>query len=662
MTSYSNQINGSRPILLCVLTVSLLLAAFACKKNDKEAFDVQFYIPETITLQSDASEMEFKVLFDKAPVLSDVIIFTDGAGNGHECKITGISSGSFSVKLFSGFSSGPYSIYVQRGSDKKLVGKTTLKVISSAGGTSVTPDSGSTVYGIVTCGNEGVKDVLVSDGVEIVKTNDKGIYQLHSAKEYGYVFMIIPGGYEVSVAGVFPSFWQKVSKTDAIPQRVDFELFKADNDNFTLYVMGDMHLAKKQNDIAQFRNYTSDLTSAITASSGKQYGLTLGDMTWDYYWYRNTFGFAEYTSEINQDLGGRICIFHTMGNHDNDYRQVGDFNKELAYRQAIAPTFYSYNLGKIHFVVLDDIDYKNSPASVDNGAGVITADHRSEYDEDFTAAQMDWLKKDLAYVDKSTPVVISAHAPVYRPLSATASKNDLAAHGDGDYGTAEFRAVVKGWNVHFFSGHTHNLYEVDDSANGFYETNGGAVCGTWWWSGYYNPGFNLSQDGTPGGYTICKVVGTKMTWVYKSAGADAAYQFRSYDMNEVKSTLTDNLGNNESGWKDRVAAVNSLPDNSVLLNVWNYDSSWKISVKDGGSELSVTPVMAYDPLHLLVMSVPRYKAGSDTFTTNLWSHFFIVRTSSATSTLSISVTDRFGNVFEETMARPKKLNTTVYRY
>lgn len=71
-----------------------------------------------------------------------------------------------------------------------------MKVISSAGGTSVAPDSGSTVYGIVTCGNEGVKDVLVSDGVEIVKTNDKGIYQLHSAKEYGYVFMIIPGGYE----------------------------------------------------------------------------------------------------------------------------------------------------------------------------------------------------------------------------------------------------------------------------------------------------------------------------------------------------------------------------------------------------------------------------------------------------------------------------------
>lgn len=101
MTSYSNQINGSRPILLCVLTVSLLLAAFACKKNDKEAFDVQFYIPETITLQSDASEMEFKVLFDKAPVLSDVIIFTDGAGNGHESARSQAFPAAVSLSSFS---------------------------------------------------------------------------------------------------------------------------------------------------------------------------------------------------------------------------------------------------------------------------------------------------------------------------------------------------------------------------------------------------------------------------------------------------------------------------------------------------------------------------------------------------------------------------------
>lgn len=650
--------------IVLILALSAGLFFLSCKEKESEKLtEVEFSVPSAVTIDSDATTMDFKVLFNHPPKTSDQIILEDQQGTQHTCQITSVDDSKFTIKLPSQMSSGTYKVYLSSGGEKTLKGSMTVTVAyAPTPGDVVTPE-GASIYGQVTCAGTPMEGVVLSDGVDVVKTNSDGVYRIKSDKKYGYVFITLPSGYETTLTGIIPDIWKPVTKGSSASERVDFQLTKVNNDSFTLYVMGDMHLAKKQNDINQFRDYMGYLQEDINSGSGRQYGLTLGDMTWDIYWYSHSYGFTEYKEEINRDLG-RICLWHTMGNHDNDYRQVGDFLKEDPYRDAICPTFYSFNLGKFHFVVLDNIDYKNAPASIDNASGTITTDHRSEYVTDFTAEQMEWLKKDLAFVDKSTPIIMSSHAPAYRPNGATGSKAGLTAHADGtgDYGTAAFRAVIAGYNVHFFSGHTHNHFAYDDTANGFYETNGGAVCGTWWWSGYYTTGFNLSQDGTPGGYTVCTVNGNDIKWQYRTAGADPSYQFRSYDMNEVKKVLTDGLGNDAAGWKTMVASTNSFANNTVLLNVWAYDKSWKISVTENGKELDVTPVTAYDPLHMLAMSAPRYRAGSTTFVTSNWSHFFLVQTTSETSTLDIKVTDRFGNVYSETMTRPKVFGTANYKY
>ena len=644
--------------IIAVILLNVVLCCYSCKGGKEDpvpaANDVRFEVPSTVTLPSGARTMDFKVLFSKPPKSTDLILLGDPAGTLHECAIVKVDDSSFTIRLFDGMTSGTYNVYLQSGSVKKHMGQMKVSYSSGQSGDTITPASGVTVYGKVFCGDEGIPGVVVSDGVEVVVTDSKGIYQIKSAKKYGYVFISIPGDYEAMSEGFLPVFWQGLVKLPAAPERVDFELVKAASEDFTMYIMGDMHLAKRTNDLSQFSEFASDLNATLAADNGRKYGLTLGDMTWDLYWYSNSFSFGEYISLMNSKFKG-FQVFHTMGNHDNDMERVGDFDKEIPYRNSMAPTFYSYNIGKIHFIVMDDIDYNNV------GTG---SSHRGEYVIDFTADQAAWLAKDLSHVDKATPVVLSTHAPVYRPTSSLGFAAGMSgADAPGELNTDGLEKLLSGYTVHFFTGHTHRCFNYDRlSTKKLFEHNAGSVCGSWWWSGYLTPGITLAQDGAPGGYTILSVKGTDMEWVYKSTGHDVSYQFNAYDMNEVKKVVTSDLGGGKTGWEPYVTNVGSYPGNTVLLNVWNWDPSWKITVTENGKSLSVKQVWQYDPLHMIAMTAKRFKATDNpNFTTSQYHHFFQVQASGPATTLEIKVTDRFGNEYSETMKRPKAFSTDAYK-
>lgn len=114
-------------------------------------------------------------------------------------------------------------------------------------------------------------------------------------------------------------------------------------------------------------------------------------------------------------------------------------------------------------------------------------------------------------------------------------------------------------------------------------------------------------------------------------------------------------------------AYSGTQKNEVLLNVWNYNADWTISVKtEAGQNLTVTPVMAYDPLHIAAMAVKRFNSSSVTtapnFITQNFNHFFKVTAPDADTDLVITVTDEFGNSSVENMARPKAFNVESYRW
>ncbi len=646
----------TRHLLKIALLAALCIAPVACKEkengneNPGNVITTYISVPSNTELEEGAT-MTLVLAGTTNIKKEDQIVLRSVANQDFVCPIVAVKDGSFlEFSLADGIVSGTYKIYVRRDSANHYVGTTNLTILKAL---VVEPEAGTTIYGVVTCDGNGMPGVLVSDGEDIVKTDENGIYQLKSMKKWMYVFVIIPSGYDVPRQGILPEFHAALSYPAGTPERKDFELVKTDNDKFTMFVCGDMHLAKRNNDLAQFAEVAKTLNEAISKASGKAYAMTLGDMTWDLYWYSNSYTFPQYLETANASFQN-ISFFHTMGNHDNDMNSVGDYNKAFRYTRDIAPTFYSFNLGKAHFIVLDNIDYN------DVGTGDAL---RGEYVLDYTAEQMAWLHKDLSFVDKSTPVFITSHAPVSRPTGA-ASFNDKymsGANSAGEANMAEFIASLSDYNVNFLSGHTHNIFHRTHNPK-FSEHNEGAICASWWWSGKTTPGMHLSQDGAPGGFAVWQFDGKNFKYSFRSAGHDEKYQFRAYDMNEVKKVVVPSAGGNKAKFNEYVNAMSSYPANTILVNVWDYDDNWTVTISEDGKDLSVTKDYAYDPAHIMALTAPRYAAtDSPNFTTAKWPHFFNAKASSPNSTVIVTVKDRNGNVFTETMARPKVFTLSDYK-
>lgn len=595
----------------------------------------------------------------KSPLTTDTFILESDAGISYVCPIVNTSSDSFTVRLADGCETGYYKVFVKRDARKKSFGRIYINIVEDI---DFKPDAGTTVYGIVSSAGVGVENVVVSDGAEVTVTNEKGIYQLKSAKKWGYVFISVPSGYEVPSVGVLPQFHRALKNSADVVERADFKLEKVDGqDSYKIFMLGDMHLANRTGDLGQFAQFTSDLTDYMTRHKGeKMYALTLGDMTWDRYWYSNSYYFPQYLNTVNSQIKN-LQIFHTMGNHDNDFQTRSDYDAAVKYVDQICPTYYSFNIGKVHYVVMDDIDCSSYDGSTS-----------CNYVKSLSAEQLDWLAKDLSHVDKTTPVVVAMHAQVFYPTTS-GFKID-----HDQVNTLRLFDILDGYTVRFVTGHTHKLFNVTPDApivdgHNFREYNSGSVCASWWWSGNLTPGIHIGTDGTPGGYGIWDVTGTDFQCLYKSTGWPEEYQFRSYDLNNVHFSMadvplmpSDISASVKNAYMQYVNAYPQNNDNEVLINIWNWNSDWTLSVVDENRKtLPYTEVWAYDPLHIAALSVKRFNnAGlksTPSFITDKFTHFFKVKADDADTDLVITVKDEFGNEWTENMQRPKAFSTDAYR-
>lgn len=263
---------------------------------------------------------------------------------------------------------------------------------------------GSTVYGrVIDHTGKPIAGVSVSDGVFVTATDDEGRYYLSSLKQRGYVFITVPAGYRAAVNRTIPQFFRRLSGSPQTYEQRSFVLAPEANERHRMIVFTDTHLANRTNDIHQFENgFKADLRKQIAQAKAEGvslYAMALGDLTWDEYWYKNSYQPSHYVRQM-ADLD--IPIYNIPGNHDNDPYVADDFESENPWRENLGPTYYSFDIGDIHYIQLDNTLFTNT-------GGAQGTVGKLDYTEGLTADQLRWLEADLQRVPAGKTVFVGMH-------------------------------------------------------------------------------------------------------------------------------------------------------------------------------------------------------------------------------------------------------------
>ena len=545
---------------------------------------------------------------------------TDGLGlrfmdgdTPHEATVLGVSDAAIRFMLPEDLVSGWYRILLTGNGKYQELGRRYVMCDTPAD----TP--GVNVSGEVLIGTAPGARVVVTDGFEFTVSDLEGKYALKSAKANGYVFAQARGNTVAHVDRAIPSFFKYFTSSDTtVVEHCDFAFDAVDNTNHRFLFVTDLHLGRANYNEEGLctERFLPDLNSTIQGSTVPCYVFTGGDQTTESRWVSSHFDLNDWRDYV---ADWKCPVYHCIGNHDHDPQYVAsDWNSESTYKRIIGPNWYSLDIGKVHYVVLDDIVYDNSPATQDRGYYVRVPQY-----------QLDYLEKDLLKVDTETPVVVVMHSPLYLCNGLGSSTPRYDSYEDID----DLLDVFDGFReVHLLSGHTHVNHNVEVRP-GIFEHNMAASSASAWLT-EYNTGMHLHvcRDGTTGGYQIWDAAGSSLSWRHKAMERSLEEgQFHMVDFNQVPEDLR-----------------RDAQENDMLINIYNWDDHWQLKVTEAGRELPVTQVYRDDPLYTLIFPT---KISSQTVFART-DHLFTVRASSATSTLKVSVTDRFGNNYSKTVTRP----------
>lgn len=625
-------------------------------------------LPNITTLTSVGSTFSWNfneptILQYKGAKAGDKITFTSRADASKTYTAYVTSSDGVEGTAFTaipGFIGGMYKVSLTVNGSTWTPGTTFINVIDTH---AVPQKTGYTMYGrVVDNSGNPIRGVSVSDGVRTVKTDASGQYYINSARKYGYVMISQPQGYMVAVNRSTPQFFRRVGSDKSVFEMNNFVVEPFNAETHRAIVFTDCHLANRtSDDVQQFRaGFKAELGSEQTAaqSSGRPLiALCLGDSSWDQFWYSNLYTPWTYKDEL---AGFDIPILVIPGNHDNDPYIADDFSAEDAFRDAFGPCYYSFNYGKVHYIMMDDSVFGNKGAS-QGVIGDLSVTCK------FTTDELQWLKADLQNAPSDCRIVVGVHCQfTTRPYLPDDTHSDVWYNYNMPQ--SDLSAILNyagSRQVEIVSGHTHCRYTnyFSDTAR---EQNVGAICATWWWTGKYTNYYtNISTDGTPAGYLVMDNTASSVKSVYKPVGKDWSYQFRAYDLNNCQITKSEYAP--KTKYTDAEFAEythgfeKARSDNKVLINVFNWNIKYNIKVTEvqTGKVLPVTRVDNYDPLHIVHFNMQRVNNNKRDFSfeTGKTGHFFECTCSNASNSVKIEVTDENGTTYTETMARPRKLST-----
>jgi hypothetical protein len=475
-----------------------------------------------------------------------------------------------------------------------------LSIPSVASETSVAPVTNNfatiKVTGFVKAKGEGIPGVSVSDGNVVVVTNHRGKYSLVTSSTSEFIFISTPRGYEFANKQGVTKFYQRVVAR-AGSFRADFELtnLSRDDSKHSFIVWADPQI-QTPDDALLLKTVSAPDTKQLVTSMGSDalvHGIGCGDLVWDKFEL-----FPDYINAFGQ-VG--IPFFQVIGNHDMNLDSRTDDYSTRTFKELFGPTYYSFNRGDIHYVMLDDVFFLGTS---------------KKYIGYIPEQQFAWLEQDLSHVKPGSTVVVSVHIPVNTGVKRRNPQEDEAIDGVVS-NRRELYRILKPFKAHIMSGHTHFNEKVFEGEN-IIEHVHGTVCGAWWTG-------PVCYDGTPNGYGVYEVNGGDIQWYHKAIGFDRDHQFRIYP----------------------VGADKQKPE-YFSVNVWNWDPAWKVEwFENGESKGEMFRDVAFDPLSVELHLGALKPVARGWVEPMLTDHMFFAKPASIASKIIIQVTDRFNNVYKQ---------------
>jgi hypothetical protein len=367
----------------------------------------------------------------------------------------------------------------------------------------------------------GVAGVVVSNGCNTVLTDSAGDYQISLAPteilfiskpaDYStpvdennipqFFYRHYPNGTPNEITGTSVEWlWPVIEPTGILPDSIDFPLFPSTmaNENFLAHGFAD---TQAQYGTGQDMVREELVNPLIGNPYGVKFGLTVGDVVFDnldlYERHKAMMGLMD------------IPQWYLPGNHDMNFESPNGYFANETYKKHFGPTYYSFDYGNVHFVMLNNVEY----------AGEGKDFGRSEYRGYINPIQLQWLQSDLNHIPPEKLLVIASHIPLIAEANDGISEPTT---GPNTENFSELLQILEPFeHIYGLAGHdTSNSFKVEVNHNHGWTGSPwiahtlAEVRGSGWVRGPKDlRGVRdaMMEDGNPNGFYVLKFNNTKLT-------------------------------------------------------------------------------------------------------------------------------------------------------
>lgn len=348
----------------------------------------------------------------------------------------------------------------------------------------------------------GLKDVCVTNGLDVVQTNENGEWKLETLRKES-VFVIKPSGFSIPLnQNQIPQHFINTESYSA--QVVNFPLLKSsENNKFSTLFFGDTQARGLKEANYIFHDVVEELIGTDAT-----FGVSLGDIVAD-------------DPELMDDVASGIAQigipwYNIFGNHDNDHNAKTNDERDDTFERFFGPSTYAFEYGEVVFIGLNNIFFNPD----------------GKYKLHFTGNQLAFVENYLKLVPQNKLVVLMMHAPIV----ACGNREEM------------YRLIENREHTFSVSGHVHeqiNLF-VDEKMGWkgkepHHHLINATVSGSWWCGIQDETGIPHAtmNDGAPNGYSVITFDGNSYSVQFKAARRPENYQMNIYLPNEIEKTATD---------------------------------------------------------------------------------------------------------------------------